>query len=427
LGLTNITLYHFPTEWRQAILFPVTMTYLSNRFMEGADGSFGLVLVVFTLLFVPFFLRGKWPERAVIVCAVLGTAFLWRTTTYGRYWLPALWLIGMTGATSLPSFLRTRSALYAASAAILVLAMFHVPITMIGLWFDPKGWGWDVYSKGISRVEYLERTYPGYKQLLALDVFKTGWPRVWVTGFDGAGHLDIEPLQALTWELATHAGNEPSSIMRYLALPGCKYWIVNRQSPDAANFLGTPVLSLYWTRKNMIFSNNALEVYQVPSQDEIFEALQFRSLPGSDLVVNGSFEEMRGDAPLGWKPADGSLLWIRDPQNDPNADRYVRAGIGKSWLQTITLPPGKADYELRQRTRAAGGPLAVHARMQVNWATVDGQSLGAKFEVIPAGSSWQQFQMQVTAPANAAYAQIFLTVQDGGDADFDDVQLLVIR
>ena len=297
------------------LLWPVEMTYQTDRFVEGYPGNFGLVLPF--LLFLGFVALWKTTvsTKALLFSSILGTALIWRLSPYLRYWLPGLWLFCLAvapGGARLAGSPRSRLWLCAVAVAV---SLLHLPFAMAHSWFDPKGWPWDFYSGKIKEAAYLERYYPGFGKFQELNILDSRWPRVWFTDYEGVGHLQAVPLCAALWELKFHGAMDPRSYLKYLGSAGCEYWIVNKDGQSAAWFQKLGLSSFYWDDSHLVSSDGPVSIYKMKS----------------------------------WKKPSGLLTREPDPVQTSSAEensrvtnlRFSDCGqfkMGRSWFRTLFSP-----------------------------------------------------------------------------------------
>ncbi len=423
LGKMNLDNFRLPPGPRGWFLWPIDLTYHTDRFAEGYAGSLGLVLPMLLLLGIPLLWKGTATERVLVLSAAIGTTILWFQTAYIRYWLPGLWLLTWAAAPAAARLARSSQARFWVCAAALGISLLQLPFHMMTSWLDPKGWPWDYYTGKVSDDDYLNRGYPGFRRFRNLEALNRGWPRVWMTAYEAAGHLSVQPMDALLWELEMHGAMDPRSKIKYLGSAGCTYWIVNRDSEDAKWLKVTGISPYYWDEKNLISSKGPAAVYRMKSAGEALEAFDSRARAGTDLLLDGGFEQGEAASFEYWN-ANGSARRISSALGARQGEAFAQAAPSQGLRQDVPLPPGLKSVELTCWVRGAHPDKAVSAGLEVNFSDAAGAFFAGQSETVPAREGWNQYRLTTAVPSQAVYAIVYLSSRgDGSAACFDDVHL----
>ncbi|MBI3940492.1 MAG: hypothetical protein HY315_06625 [Acidobacteria bacterium] len=423
VGTFNLDSFGISPNLQGWLLWPIDMTYHTNRFFEGFPGSLGMVLPVLLVLGVPGFWKGSRTTRFLVISAATGTFLLWFQTGYIRYWQPGLWLLAPAAAEGAARLARSSRSQFVLCAAALTISLFQLPVAMFNSQFDPRGWPWDYYAGKISEDDYLERYYPGFGKIRGLELFHRKWPRVWFTGYEAAGHLNVQPLEAMLWEIPLHGAADPRSQIRHLGSLGCDYWIVNRSAPDAQWFRATGLSNFYWEDKNLLTEEGPVAVFRMNSLREALQKFDERAVAGADLMLDGGFE--KGDLEqLGhWRvePAD---KWIFSESEAFAGRGYVVSRPGGAVRQDVPLPPGLARVEATLWTHAVRPSSQAQLDLQVVWTGALGNFISREFTSVRPEGQWTQRRIQRSVPAGAKYATVFVS-SEGEDSGVrvDEVHL----
>lgn len=438
VGFSNLDTFRFSPGWRGWLQAPFDMTFHTRRFVEGPDGLAGLALLAILPLAALAMWKGRPAVRALAICSFAGTALLWSQTAYLRYWLPGLWLAALA-AGSLLERIVPRTTL---ARIMVVLAAFGVLIPQVlmaamNFWQDPKGLPLDFYRGKISWQEFLDRQYRGFAQIERSETFGHNWPRIWFTGFEGAGHLQVQPMEATVWELSLHA-NEPRTKIEYLCAAGSKYWIVDEDGDDAYWVKAIGISQFFWNAENFVERFGSLAVYRMPASATALREFDARSAPGTDLLVDGGFEIGRKGKLTFWR-SEGEAAWICPSPIALRGQGILRlSSLGKI-RQDVALPRGVSAVEFSASTRTCSGcsPVPLRCRVTVSgflrdpvpgrpedWIEPYQLLSGQKME-FDAQEDWLARAVVVTLPPRAKYVTIEIEKVGGvGEAFVDEVRLL---
>ena len=422
VGRANLDTYRISGGWRGWLLSPIDMTYHTDRFAELNRGGLGLVFPGLLLLAVPVLIRGSAAARALAVCGILGTALIWLQTAYIRYWLPGPWLLALAAAEMSGKWSFTYRRRVWLSAVAVVVSLAQVPFAMLSFWFEPKGWPWEYYARKMTDEQYIARGYVGFSKLNRLQPLKDQWPRVWITNYEAAGHLNVQPVDALIWEIPLHGALDPRAQVKYLASAGCEYWIVDQSARDAVWFRATGLSRYYWRPENLVASEGAVAVYRMPMVGDVMRSFDERSAPGTDLVQDPGLET--GDVEqLGFWRTEKTTRWIASSSGAFQGSGFVLLQPGGTLFQVIPLPSGLKEVETRVWARAAGAEKETRVALQIAWLGRDNNFLGAQSLDIVANDHWSRFQIRGSVPPEAVYAMLHLGGSEGPGTYVDEIHL----
>jgi hypothetical protein len=420
LGKVNLDTFRLPPGPRGWFAWPIDLTYHTDRFVEGYAGSLGLILPVLLVLVVPLLWKGPAISRALLFCGVVGTALLWMQTAYIRYWLPGLWLLTLAAAPAAARLAQSPQSRFWLCAAAVAISLFQLPFNMMTSWLDPKGWAWDYYTGKVADDAYIERGYPGFSKFRRLEAFNGKWPKVWVTAYEGAGHLQIQPMDALLWELELHGLLAPREKIQYLGLAGCDYWIVNRSSEDAKWLRLTGISSYYWDEKELVAAEGAAAVYRMKPAREALAEFDARARAGADLMLDGEFEDESAEFQY-WSPSGGPK-WLFPSSEAKQGKGCALVAPGQGLRQDVALPPGVHAVELRFWARSVKSNKPATAGFQVSFADQADGFFPGQSRMVSTICEWKEHRLTVSVPAKAVFAVVYLS--SAGDAVyFDDVHL----
>ncbi|MGH9365300.1 MAG: glycosyltransferase family 39 protein [Thermoanaerobaculia bacterium] len=248
---------------RGVLMAPLDLTFHTNRFVEGPAGFLGIAFPILLVLALVAAVRGSSRSRVLIVAGIVGTALVWRSTAYVRYWLPGLWLVGAGVATETKNIFPGRKTGILAVSIGILFAVLQVPFFMVEAWGHSDGWPWKLYRGTMSEQEFLEHT-PGFRALRKMEAGPPAWPRFWYTGFESVGNVRGIPIMAELWELRLHGATDLESITRYIERAKCDYWVVKTDGPGTHWLEDLGVGSRFWTSENLFASEGAVKVYRLP-------------------------------------------------------------------------------------------------------------------------------------------------------------------
>jgi len=437
VGFSNLDTFSLSPGWRGWFSSLGDMTFHTHRFVEGFDGLIGLALLALTVLCCAALWKGAPVVRALAFCSMVGTALLWSQTGYLRYWLPGLWLAALAAGLFMERQIpRSPATRFLVAGAAIAVMLPHALLTMLNYWPDPKGLPWDAYAGKITWQNFLDRQFRGFEEVEKLDIFGRKWPKVWFTGFDATGYLQVQPMEATVWELSLHA-NEPRSKVRYLSSAGCEYWIANEDGDDAYWIKAIGISQFFWNEANLVARSGPVGIYKMPGAEQALREFDARSAPGTDLVMDGGFEIGKDEKLRFWRPK-GTASWIFPSPMAWEGRGAVRLSSGAVLRQDVALPPGIGALEFTSSARSCSGCRPVSLRYQL---TISGfqrhlvpgrpedwiepyQFLSSEKEVISADAAWQRYSTVIILPPRAKYVTIEIERPEGaGEAFVDEVRL----
>jgi hypothetical protein len=435
VGFANLASFRLPAGWRGWLLWPIDLTYHTSRFVEGHNGKLGLTLIVLLILAIPALRKGSGLIKSIVITGTVGTVLLWSQTAYLRYWLPGLWLLGMAAAYTLQRHLRSISQRLIVAVAALAILVPQVLFNMVDYFPDPRGWPWKAYAGEIRWEDLVGQRLWEVEQLLPPT---RPWPKIWATGYEPVGHLDVEPMEATVWELSLHA-TEPRAKIQYLASAGCEYWLVNEEDEDAKWFRSEGISHFFWKQSNFVARAGAMALYRMPSAERALQEFDARALPGTDLLMNGSFELTTGKKPAFWL-IDGNAEQYFPAAEADQGQACLRLPSKGGVRQGIALPPGIRNLELVANARSGGQgePVELHYSFYFEGFEKDPQNIPPKDQVQPyhtltgrdesvhLGGKWEQYRSVLAVPDLARYAVVGLDRPAGkGEIWIDSVHVYV--
>ena len=423
VGMGDLEMFRLPPGWKSWLLWPISMTYETHRFVEWGNGSLGLAIPIVLIIALLAVRSLSWTSRACLTAGILGTWLLCKQTAYARYWLPGLWLAAMAASEGIRILSRSRVGLLVASFVALVITGFQIPVAMINAYVDPNGWPWDFYVRRLNESQYIARHYPGFPLLAGRQEFKLDRPRVWFTDYQATGHLRVCPLEATLWETALHGAILPREKLLYLGSTSCRFWIVNEDGQDAFWWRRLGIAPFYWDDSYLLASEGPVALYRMPPVEEVLAAFDQRAAVGTDLVWDPGFETGRNGKSRYWWFFENSQ-WVRDPELAQTGSGCAYIGPRGVIRQDIPLPPGLKRVELVENVRSAAKPNMSSVGFQIYFQGSREQFLGSKDKIGEVTLQWQEQRMALDAPSGAVFAIIFLRNQStSGAAYFDNIHL----
>ena len=143
--------------------------------------------------------------------------------------------------------------------------------------------------------------------------------------------------------------------------------------------------------------------------------------PAKNLLQNSSFEET--------DPQGGEQGWYMfgNPLIDRSGSRAhsgkvaILASTQGGFAQKVPVKPDEL-YRLSHWTRS--DQPGQTERLQINWQDSNGKQIGFTIEFVTTTSQWQWHEMFVSAPKDAAYGQVYASVQGDSQVWFDDMDLI---
>jgi hypothetical protein len=435
VGFANLDTFRLPPGWRGWLAWPIDLTFRTSRFVEGADGKLGLGLLVLLVLLVPIFWRGRGSARAFAVSGIMATAFLWTQTAYIRYWLPSLWLMALALCRTQEIRIRSSSARAAVSALTFLILLAQLLSSMLNYWPDPRGWPWKIYVNNITMQTFVGQRFGEIECFWDLG---KSWPRTWFTGWDAVGYLQLLPMETTVWELSLHA-LEPRARVQYLSSSRCAYWVVQEDDEDAFWFKAEGISQFFWKETNLVVRAGPLCVYRMPSAEEALRDFDSRAAPGTDLLLDGGFENGKDGKLKFWRP-EGDAGWISPNVEAAEGRGCARVGPMGEMRQDVPLPPGvhKVEFVASLRPARYNEPTTIRYDLNVVGYEQDPATILPEKQRLPDYSlpgrqvklavvgPWQTSRAVISIPSLARYIAVtFNGTKEHGDTWIDSVHLYV--
>lgn len=424
-GTANLSNFKFAQGWQKWVLWPFDMTYHSNHYNEGYPGTIGLTLLVLLAFSLPILVRGNWRNRLLLLVAVTGTLLLWQVTPYMRYWLPGLWLFTLAVSQGTAHWMSRRSWQLGLSLAAVIISLIHPLFSMAVRWGDTKGWPWNYYSNRISEVDYLDRVFPGTGQLRQKGWKSAGYPRVWFTGYEGVGHLDVMPLDSTIWEMEYHGAQGLRSRIRYLGSTDCAYWFIDINAEHIRWYRALGLARYFWTDENLIATAGPVRVFRMASSEKILNSIESSRVPGTDLLIDGGFE--KGDlGTLRFWMNYGEPLWLDSPVGAKEGCKYTVVNRTTCWYQTVPVPRQVSEMVLSFWIRKTGKDKNAVAVPKLQWLNEKGETLSEASQPFEAGENWTECHFSAPVPRGSDSAMLYLSVRNSSEpCGYDEVHLRV--
>ena len=184
--------YEEKLKWRT----PMQVTFETNRYYEGSDGSFGFqYILLLPLCVIVVFLGRDGAGRVAALTGLVGAIVIIAIQPNARYLYPALPYLTIGAAAAL-GYMRSvdRSLLHVSTAAIIAITLMNVRVLPTANWYHRDFFLRPFFAER-GRVEYIRATAPVRE---AVDyVNKAGGVVVFTEGSDIAGVR--APVYSNTW------------------------------------------------------------------------------------------------------------------------------------------------------------------------------------------------------------------------------------
>jgi hypothetical protein len=250
------------------------------------------------------------------------------------------------------------------------------------------------------------------------------------------GHLQILPMEATVWELTLHS-SDPRSKMQYLTSAGCKYWLVHEEDQDALWFRGEGISHFFWNDDHFVARAGPVAVYRMPSTQQALAEFDARATPGTDLLLNGSFETGSEERPKFWFFDDRAKRLV-SAETAADGEAYVQLLSRGGARQGIALPPDARSLEIIASARSGidGEAAAVHYVCYFLGHEKDPDSLDAanqlqaqsvmlgKEETVTVAGQWEQYRTLLPVPKLARQLIVHIDKPDAkGEVLIDSVHV----
>jgi hypothetical protein len=142
------------------------------------------------------------------------------------------------------------------------------------------------------------------------------------------------------------------------------------------------------------------------------------TLPIKNLLANPGFELKTAEGTeLGWEVYGEPPRLVKDAALAHTGQTAVIGSSNGSLGIVVPIESGKL-YSLGHWSRATkSGQMG---RLQINWLDLDRRIIGTSIEVVQAESNWTWHQFSASAPANASFANVYVSVHENSEVFFDD-------
>jgi 4-amino-4-deoxy-L-arabinose transferase-like glycosyltransferase len=368
-------LYSSGSSWRTIY----DATFHSTRYLEGRDGSFGVLWFLFSFTTLVALVRERWLLRWAVLGSILFVVGVFHFQSYLRYIMPALPVLAVAVGVVVANLVRL-SALqrYTLLPMLLVGAIVNLYLTVSSTWqyaelsLPPingsQGW-----------FDYRHKRLP---ETFATDVLNTFNAKrvLWV------GAPSIAGARADVFVTNWHGYNVGKQVAALKSGRELDQWLsANRIDhlviASTPGNIPVPLRELVGRGTTLLGSAGEVQVFRI--KDEI--------LFSQELLANPEFEP---DVP-GW--AGVSL--------EPVEPGLARVTAAHPLQQTV---PVTANQKYLLEVQAECGVETAPYRLQVNWQGKDGM-LAPTIEVRQCRPEAPPESMIVTAPADAVAASIFAT------------------
>ena len=399
----NLENFKLPDGLRGLLLWPIELTYNTHSYVEGFDGELGLILPFLFLLLIPAINKMNSSAKLFVLFGITGTLILWTKTIYIRYWLPGLCLLTAAAVPAAVSLFRKNIRWKVSFCVVSMFICFaQIPFEMLMSFTDPLGFPIDVYSGKISEEQYIERSYPGFQKFQKhLSAANEKFPRMWFTDYEGAGHMNVEPMEAALWELRRHGINHPRDLIQYLHSKECKYWVVNKSGGQAAWFQLLGLSPFLWLSGNEIDSKGNNTLYKMATQEEALHLYDSRANSATELLINGGFEKNGYPVKKHWL-FEGDTEW--DDQ-----EPAIKLPPGSALSQTIPLPPSLNKILITIKSQTKSSPEEAKFSVAVLWKKHGTGTFHQDKLVFIASHSFQVDEMLAAVPSKAAWVELYIS------------------
>jgi hypothetical protein len=268
-----------------------------------------------------------------------------------------------------------------------------------------------------QRYVYLEQQLPGYPALELLNRTRGRNYTLYALGDtqlayfadgkfmgDWFGPARYGPIL----DAAVHS--DPQALSTALKDLGAQYLVVDLESFSLEQLLHSSFLTN---------ANNHLKLINATPQVLLFEVLDHPSLCslGPELLINPGFEKLSEAKPENW-------AMVGNPRIDSSAhfshkgNAAVASEENDYLFQRVAVQPGHL-YILSNFSRVTDKASVAH--LQINWFhdNLD-QAVAVAIKGVSENSQWEQHSMAVTAPNDAAWADVYASIGGPGSVWFDD-------
>ncbi len=404
---------------------------------QMADGIAGGI----PLLALPWLYIGCRPRRRVTTALLsltgLGVGVWFMVVQNLRYLLPFLPCLALLASLNIDTLWTHLSGrwhkrwLFPIGVAALLLyagatRLAHIP----NLWQIPDRYPYR-YVFGLEKSDaFLSRALITYDALQFLDQQDDGQHHVLAVATNQTGLYSTSTIECApsSWELQQMIAQQLSGqdLAQALEKRGYDYllidWQANRAAASSEGYcpellfpkLDQDFLQAY---ARLEFARHNVHVYRfMPGGAEHRETVE--------LLENGGFEETGQDGiPVRW------LVHGCPKAESTNSAAHsgqvaVQVEGTASLFQRVAVEPGEL-HMVGHWTRADRKEQL--ARLQINWLDEYLQLVEVSIEVVPVGMTWQWHEMPASAPANAIWAEVYVSAHGESEIWFDDLTFLRLK
>jgi hypothetical protein len=210
-------------------------------------------------------------------------------------------------------------------------------------------------------------------------------------------------------------------------MPGCTYWFVEVNDPQAVWFRAFGLARFYWSDEARIDSSPTVRVIRMPSTESILSSIESMGRIGTDLVADGGFEKEDLGSLYHWVKY-GEPQWMTAPEQAEEGKNYVTIPQTAAWYQTVPIPGGVKEVELSFFIKKADKDLPAAALPTIQWIGEQGNEIQLPSAPFKAGDRWAECHFSWPVPAGIDSARLSLEVKNSsGPCCFDNVHLFVTK
>lgn len=399
--------YGIGTSFSALLRLPFAFTFRSQAFGEPmVDGAAGVSALLFLVFFLAAARKKRVPELVLLASAVVALVFFALRVQYARYLLPCYPLLAIFAVEGL---------LWASNGRPWVLAILggflclQVPLVFPLYYQIPERIPFRLALGLESERHFSERAVEGQLVDDFLNSVTRSGDRVLSLDTDVLRfnlNVPMERPGTSTTDLNGTLGAPPGPELAAELLRRGFRWIV----ADAHGHETWPPM------RSKQFLNRFGTLRFFKAGMSVYELCPAGCTPlpvGSNLLLDPGFEDLDDrEAPQGWIAYGKPSVIVGHAHSGL---RSVEGRPDDGYFQRVTIHPAHR-YLLRHFSRALP---AQSVRLQVNWTSADGSLVKADIEVVAATDSWLENQLNLEAPAGSAYAEVYVSTQQGV-ASFDD-------
>jgi hypothetical protein len=397
----------------------------THRYYHEAPGA---VLGALPMLSLPW-LYGWYPRRRgekrfywlIFLACCAATGLLFSVAYHARYLLPLYPLMSVLAALNLEMlgrFLFERRKILGAALVGLVMAyLFATRLAFTVRWWEiSERYPLQIWLGREQPESFLERVLPVYGAFEFLD--QRGAEKVFSVGNELRYYTDAEihgvPFSKWAYQ-ALHTASNGDQLARHLVRQNIDYVLIyppeQQHRPDIYQ---SPALdeSFFATYTRLAYCQDQVYVYRFFPQ-----GVDRSGESPVNLLANPGFERIdaRGDV-ASWNLA-GTGYRIESGEHVYQDDRALMLpGPGASAYQDVPVTPGRL-YTLGNWAKARSAEQQI--QLYIQWLDAQFQPLGKSAEWMSMQPQWDFYQLSATAPEEARFARVFVSLVHPGQAWFD--------